>query len=88
MIISGDDKWMYVTNANNNSTSLVDLTAGEEREKIVSSLKADAPFGSTPNSLLSMRMSRYFLLPMQIIITSLCLTSPLLVMQRASGLFL
>ena len=50
MIISGDDKWM-MNNVNNNSTSLVDLAAGEEREKIVSSLKADAPFGSTPNSI-------------------------------------
>jgi len=50
MIISKDDKWLYVTNANNNSTSLVDLEKGEEKEKIISSLRVDAPFGSTPNS--------------------------------------
>jgi len=51
MIISKDDKWLYVTNANNNSTSLVDLAKNEEKEKIISSLDVNAPYGSTPNSI-------------------------------------
>ena len=51
MIISKDDRWLYVTNANNNSTSLIDLEKNEEKEKIISSLTVDAPFGSTPNSI-------------------------------------
>ncbi len=51
LLLSKDDSRLFVTNANNNSTSVVDLSTHKESEKIISSLKADVPYGSTPNSL-------------------------------------
>lgn len=51
MVITKDGKHLFVTNANNNTTSLLDLISKKEIEKINSSLKADAPYGSTPNSV-------------------------------------
>jgi len=51
ILISKDDSWLFVTNANNNSTSLIDLEQGKEVEKIISSLTSQAPYGSTPNAI-------------------------------------
>jgi YVTN family beta-propeller protein len=51
MIISKDDKRLFVTNANNNSVSVVDLKLNKETERINSALKPDVPFGSTPNAV-------------------------------------
>jgi YVTN family beta-propeller protein len=51
MIISKNDKRLFVTNANNNSVSVVDLNRNSETERINSALKPDMPFGSTPNAI-------------------------------------
>ncbi len=51
ILISKDDSRLFVTNANNNSTSVVDLTTNKETEKLNSALGADVPFGSTPDAI-------------------------------------
>ncbi len=51
MIITQNDKRLFVTNANNNSVSVVDLRKGKETERINSALKPDMPYGSTPNAV-------------------------------------
>jgi len=51
ILISPNDKRLFVANANNNSVSVIDLIKKEESEKLISSLKPDAPYGSTPNSI-------------------------------------
>ncbi len=51
IIITKDDSRLFVADANNNSTSVVDLRIKKEVEKLNSSLSADAPFGSTPDAL-------------------------------------
>jgi len=51
MLLSKDDARLFVTNANHNSTSVLDIESGKETELIISALKADAPYGSTPNSI-------------------------------------
>ncbi len=51
ILIAHDDKRLFVANANNNSVSVIDLMKKEESEKLISSLKPDAPYGSTPNSI-------------------------------------
>jgi YVTN family beta-propeller protein len=51
MLISKDDKRLFVTNANNNSVSVVDLNNNKETERINSALKPDVPYGSTPNAI-------------------------------------
>ncbi len=51
ILISSDDSRLFVTNANNNTTSVVDLEKDKETEKLNSALSADAPFGSTPNAI-------------------------------------
>jgi DNA-binding beta-propeller fold protein YncE len=51
MIISKNDDRLYVTDANNNSVSVVDLSKNIESERMNSALKPDAPFGSTPNAI-------------------------------------
>ena len=51
MIISKNDDRLFVTNANNNSVSVVDLNKNSETERINSALKPDIPFGSTPNAI-------------------------------------
>ena len=51
ILITPDDKRLFVANANNNSVSVIDLVKKEESEKLISSLKPDAPYGSTPNSI-------------------------------------
>ncbi|MDR3665965.1 MAG: bifunctional YncE family protein/alkaline phosphatase family protein [Ignavibacteriaceae bacterium] len=51
MIISKNDDRLFVTNANNNSVSVIDLSKNSETERINSALKPDMPFGSTPNAI-------------------------------------
>src|SRR5450759_3664805 len=51
MIISKNDKRLFVTNANNNSVSIVDLNKNSETERINSAIKPDIPYGSTPNAI-------------------------------------
>ncbi|MHB1685873.1 MAG: alkaline phosphatase family protein [Ignavibacteriaceae bacterium] len=51
IIITKDDSRLFVADANNNSTSVIDLRLKKEVEKLNSSLTADAPFGSTPDAL-------------------------------------
>jgi DNA-binding beta-propeller fold protein YncE len=51
MIISKNDDRLFVTNANNNSVSIVDLKKNSETERINSALKPDIPYGSTPNAI-------------------------------------
>ncbi|MDR3611070.1 MAG: bifunctional YncE family protein/alkaline phosphatase family protein [Ignavibacteriaceae bacterium] len=51
LLISKDDKRLFVTNANNNSVSVVDLISNSETERLNSALKPDIPFGSTPNAI-------------------------------------
>ena len=51
MIISKNDDRLFVTNANNNSVSVVDLNKNSETERINSALKPDVPYGSTPNAI-------------------------------------
>jgi DNA-binding beta-propeller fold protein YncE len=51
MIITKNDKRLFVTDANNNSVSVVDLKKGKETERINTALKPDMPFGSTPNAV-------------------------------------
>jgi len=51
MLISKDDSRLFVANANNNTTSIVDLGAKKENEVINSALTADAPYGSTPDAI-------------------------------------
>jgi DNA-binding beta-propeller fold protein YncE len=51
MIISKNDDRLFVTNANNNSVSIVDLNKNSETERINSALKPDVPYGSTPNAI-------------------------------------
>jgi DNA-binding beta-propeller fold protein YncE len=51
MIITKNDRRLFVTDANNNSVSVVDLKKGKETERINTALKPDIPFGSTPNAV-------------------------------------
>ncbi len=51
MEISGDDKRLFVTNANNNTTSVIDLIKKKETEKLLSALSPAVPMGSTPNAV-------------------------------------
>jgi len=51
MIITKNDKRLFVADANNNSVSAVDLKKGIETERINSALKPDMPYGSTPNAV-------------------------------------
>ena len=51
ILITPDDKRLFVTNANNNTSSVIDLRMNREVERINSALDARLPFGSTPNAL-------------------------------------
>ncbi len=51
ILITKDDNRLFTPNANNNSVSVIDLRAGKESERIISSLHPDAPYGSTPNAV-------------------------------------
>ena len=51
IIVTKNDRSLFVADANNNTTSLVDLTTDKETERLNSSLTANAPFGSTPDAL-------------------------------------
>jgi len=51
MLIADKTNRLFVTNANNNSVSIIDLGKNLETERLITSLTYDAPFGSTPNAL-------------------------------------
>lgn len=51
MAITRNDKWLFVTNANNNTTSVIDLRNKKEIEKLNSALSPDVPYGSTPDAV-------------------------------------
>ena len=51
IVITKNDDRLFVANANNNSTSVIDLKKGKETERIISSLLPNAPYGSTPNAV-------------------------------------
>ena len=51
LVITKDDERLFAANANNNSTSVIDLKLGKEIEKLNSAISPDAPYGSTPNAL-------------------------------------
>lgn len=49
--ISRDSRWAFVSNADDNSVSVVDLAAAKVVETLVATLFPDAPTGSTSNSV-------------------------------------
>ena len=51
MVESPDGKRLFVTNANHNSVSVVDVSAGKVIETIITSVTPTAPYGSTPNGV-------------------------------------
>ncbi len=51
ILIDQNDERLFTPNANNNSVSVVNLKTKKETEKIISSLRPDAPYGSTPNAV-------------------------------------
>jgi DNA-binding beta-propeller fold protein YncE len=51
LIITKDNQRLFVADANNNFTSVIDLKLKKEVEKLNSSLNPDAPSGSTPDAL-------------------------------------
>jgi DNA-binding beta-propeller fold protein YncE len=51
MVISPDDSRLFVTNANNNSVTVLDLQKKEVSETLQTALIPDAPYGSTPDAL-------------------------------------
>ncbi len=51
ILLTKNDERLFAADANNNSISVVDLNTKKEIEKIISSIKPDAPYGSTPNAV-------------------------------------
>ncbi len=51
ILITKNDDRLFTANANNNSVSAVDLKIKKETEKMISSLRPAAPYGSTPNAI-------------------------------------
>lgn len=51
LVITKNDERLFVTNANHNTTSVIDLKVKKEIEKLNSALKPDLPFGSTPDAV-------------------------------------
>ncbi len=51
MIITKDDSRLFVANANNNTTSVVDLKLHKQTEAINSALTPEVPYGSTPDAI-------------------------------------
>jgi len=51
MAASPNGKWLYVANANANSVSVIDLSTRKVVETLHTALSADAPTGSTTNSV-------------------------------------
>ena len=49
--LSGNDRWMYVANANDNSVSVIDVKNRKVVETLNAALYPDAPPGSTTNAL-------------------------------------
>ncbi len=51
MIVSPEDRYLFVANANANTVSLIDIDRGKVIETLNTALTANAPPGSTPNAL-------------------------------------
>lgn len=51
MVITKDDERLFVSNANNNSVSVLDLKNNRVMETLITSLIPDAPYGSTPDGI-------------------------------------
>ncbi len=51
LVISPNDKRLFVANANNNSATIIDLKNNKVSETIQTSLIANMPYGSTPDAL-------------------------------------
>lgn len=51
MVLSKDNKYLFVANANSNSVSVIDLGTHKVIETIGTALFPDAPAGSTPNGI-------------------------------------
>ena len=51
MCITGDGRYLFVANANDNSVSLIDTRNKKVIEKLNTALYPDSPTGSTPNSV-------------------------------------
>ncbi len=51
VLINKDDSRLFVTNANNNTTSVVDLKKLKQTEIINSALTSEVPYGSTPDAI-------------------------------------
>lgn len=51
ILITNNDKRLFTPNANNNSVTVIDLVKKDVSETLISALRADAPYGSTPNSV-------------------------------------
>jgi YVTN family beta-propeller protein len=62
MVITGDGKRLFVSNANRNSVSIIDTEQGKVVEAVSSALYPGAPEGSTPNSLALSKDERFLLI--------------------------
>ncbi len=51
MLLTRDGRFLFVSNANENTVFLIDTSSGQVLETLCSALYPDAPEGSTPNSL-------------------------------------
>ncbi len=51
MVITKDDQRLFVSNANNNSATALDLNNKTVSETLITSLIPDAPYGSTPDAI-------------------------------------
>jgi YVTN family beta-propeller protein len=61
MAITRDGSRLFVTNANNNSVTVLDLKDKKVSETIITSLIPDAPFGSTPDAVALMAKDKKLL---------------------------
>lgn len=61
MVFDNSKKYLFVTNANLNTTSIIDLEKNKTIEKLSSSLKPNLPPGSTPNSIALSDAGRIFI---------------------------
>lgn len=51
MVLSASGRTLFVANANRNTITVIDVTAGRTLETLFAAMTPDAPPGSTPNSL-------------------------------------
>ncbi len=61
MALTQDGSRLFVTNANNNSVTVLDLKNKKVSETIITSLIPDAPYGSTPDALTLMSKDKKLL---------------------------